>query len=65
MSASDKALWGSDVPVSTPVLRPDAEEILKVSFDGLAFTPAGMTFDLSAADFDATYLPQWTPEDPR
>ena len=63
MSANEKALWGSDVPVSAPVLRPDAEEVLKVSFEGLAFTPSGMSFDLTAADFDATYLSHWAPED--
>ena len=54
--------WGSDVPVSTPVVNPDLPVSVSVAFQGLAFTPTGLTFDLTEAALQEIYSPTYRPE---
>lgn len=49
--------WNSDVPISRPVVNKDLADSVSVSLQGFAFTPQGLTFDLTEADAQEFYSP--------
>lgn len=55
--------WGSDVPISKPVVDTDLSDSESVSFQGFAFTPRGITFDLNEAAFQEIYSPTYRPDE--
>jgi hypothetical protein len=56
--------WGSDVPVSLP--QPLAEDNPGVvPMDGFCFTPNGLFFDLSEADYQRISSPTFAPDNPQ
>lgn len=63
--AIERALWGSDVPVSAPVVPTSTPETLRVSFQGLGFEPSGLVFDLDQTAWEDIYLPAFAPVEER
>lgn len=61
--AIERSLWGSDVPVSTPVVPASAPETLRVHMQGLGFEPSGLVFDLDQTEWEDIYLPKYAPEE--
>jgi hypothetical protein len=61
----DRALWGSDVPVSAPIPPSSPPETLRVNFQGFGFEPSGLVFDLDIATWEEIYIPKYAPEAPR
>ena len=47
--------WGSDTPISSPVPHSDLSSVEHVSLDGMAFTPAGLTFDLTWTEYERIF----------
>jgi hypothetical protein len=61
--AIERALWGSDTPVSAPVLPNRSPETVRVPMQGLGFEPSGLVFDLTQSEWEAIYLPRYAPQD--
>lgn len=60
---ADQAQWGSDTPISMPLPHPDLTSVVNVPLDGLAFTPAGVTFDLTWTEFERIFSSGNRPSD--
>ncbi len=62
--AIDRSLWGSDVPVSAPVLPEGrSADTLRVPMQGLGFEPTGIVFDIDETQWQDIYLPRYAPQD--
>lgn len=59
--AVERAMWGSDVPVSAPIVPTSAPETLRVRMQGLGFEPTGLVFDLDQTAWEEIYLPKFGP----
>lgn len=62
MAEIERGLWGSDVPVSAPVVPTSSPETIRVHFQGLGFEPTGLVFDLDQTAWEAIYLPSRAPQ---
>lgn len=62
MAEIERTLWGSDVPVSAPVVPTSAPETLRVPMQGLGFEPSGLVFDLDQTAWESIYLPRYSPD---
>lgn len=61
---ADGPAWGSDVAISRPVPHEDITNVVSVPLQGFAFTPQGLTFDLTQAAAEETYQPRYAPVNP-
>ena len=61
--ATERAIWGSDVPVSAPHLPDDrSPETIRVPLQGFGFEPSGLVFDLDPTTWEEIYLPRYAPQ---
>lgn len=62
MAQIERGLWGSDVPVSAPVIPKRNPQTIRVPMQGFGFEPTGLVFDLDEATWAEIYLPTRGPE---
>jgi len=61
MAATDRPVWGADVPISMP--QPAAEAPMVEMF-GFAMTQYRLVHNITAAEYEALAVPVYAPDNP-